>query len=126
MEYEYGGEHAEDVAQADHRVGHAERIFLEDIHPQHRPAGVADAATEEPPVDKKAPEEPEGPFELSHLLEGELEQDLASRQEEALDDGQCQQSPHGFLRYTNPTLSLASFTTSTDEYLPAAIKWAAA
>ncbi len=58
MKYEYRSEHAEDIAQAYHRVCHAEREFLENIHPQHRATDIAKTTAEEPPVDEKMTEEP--------------------------------------------------------------------
>lgn len=94
MEYEYRREHSEHIAQADHRVGHTERKPLEDVHPQDRAAGVAEAASQKPPVHEQAAEKRPRPLETSHFLKGELEKDLASGKQKALGDGQCQQSPH--------------------------------
>lgn len=95
MENEYGREHSEHVAQADHRISHAERESLEDVHPQNRATCVAKTAAKEPPIDKQTSEERPCPFKAAHLLKGELEKHLTSGKKEALDDGQCQQSHIG-------------------------------
>ncbi len=126
MKYEYRSEHAEDIAQAYHRVCHAEREFLENIHPQHRATDIAKTTAEEPPVDEKMTEEPPGPLEFPHLLQGKLQQHLAAREQQALRYRQSNQFPHGFLRCTNPMSAPKSLTINISEHFPFAISSAPA
>ena len=102
MEEDNSSNHAEDVAEADHGIGHAEGEFLEDVHPQDRPSGVAYAAEEELPVDQEPSEKGPGPFERPHPLEGIFQEDLTSAKEKALSNGKVNQLPHNYLVLSAP------------------------
>ena len=53
MEKDDSSEHPHNIADAYHRISHAERKILYDIHPQNRPQSIADATADELPVNQQ-------------------------------------------------------------------------
>ena len=77
VENEHGGEHPEDVAQRNERIGAGERVVLEDVHPEDGTGTVGRTATEPPPIGELRQEERTLPRERAHLLEREFQKHLS-------------------------------------------------
>ena len=94
MEEQHGGQHAEDIAQADHRIGGAEGKYLDDIHPQQRTQSEEEATGGKLPVDQQIAPELTCPAKDWHPHEGELQEHLTTGQQQALQQGVGYYSPH--------------------------------
>lgn len=77
VEDEHGGNHPEDVAHGDERVGAGKGVVLEDVHPEDSAGAVGCPARQPPPIGELREEERTLPRERPHLLEREFQENLS-------------------------------------------------
>ena len=86
MEEDDGCKHTHHVTQAHHRIGHAERKVLDDIHPQDGTCSVAEATADKLPIGEKPHEILPCKREVARFGQAVFHQHLPSGEEHALQD----------------------------------------